>query len=50
VPSPPPLQAPAPLPLDVPGLQPPATVPTGDALLNPITDALAGIEAALPLR
>ena len=53
-PSPPPAPAPTPtpthLPLDGPGLQPPAVAPTGDPkLLNPITDALAGVEAALPL-
>ena len=48
----PPSQAPpVPIPLGVPGLQPPAALQPGDtALLNPITDALAGVEGALPLR
>jgi RNA polymerase sigma factor (sigma-70 family) len=50
LPSPPSLAPPAPVPLEVPGLQPPAAVPKGDTtLLNPLTDALAGVEAALPL-
>ena len=48
----PPSQAPpVPIPLGVPGLQPPAALQPGDtALLNPITDALAGVEGPLPLR
>jgi RNA polymerase sigma factor (sigma-70 family) len=50
LPSPPSLAPPAPVPLDVPGLQPPAALPTVDTtLLNPLADALAGVEGALPL-
>ena len=50
LPSPPPLTPPAPLNIDVPALQPPASVPTADTtLLNRVTDALAGVEGALPL-
>ena len=49
VPSPQALAPPAPIPAGLPGVQPPAAVPTGDAtLLNPLTDALAGAQAALP--
>jgi RNA polymerase sigma-70 factor, ECF subfamily len=47
--SPPSLAPPAPVPLDVPGLEPPATVTSGDTtLLNPLTNALDGVEGALP--
>ncbi len=56
VPSPSPVPSPqapapaAPIPAGVPGVQPPAALPTGDeTLLNPLTDALAGIQAPVPL-